>query len=93
MHLFQADLGVKIQVVAVATQGRQDRSEWVSQYTLSYSVDGRQWFPYDAFTRVPIVSSVVSMLDLMLKKPCSRTKNSCLDVHMNKLYFFDFPEI
>lgn len=58
MHPFQADFGVEIQIVAIATQGRQGRSEWVSQYTLSYSVDGRQWFPYDAFTRVPIVSAL-----------------------------------
>lgn len=58
MHPFQADFGVEIQIVAIATQGRQGRSEWVSQYTLSYSLDGRQWFPYDAFTRVPIVSAL-----------------------------------
>ncbi|XP_062577533.1 uncharacterized protein LOC134239370 [Saccostrea cucullata] len=50
----EADFGVGIQIVAIATQGRQERSEWVTQYTLSYSVDGAQWLIYDAFTRVPI---------------------------------------
>ncbi|PSN38913.1 hypothetical protein C0J52_16372 [Blattella germanica] len=37
------DLGVAAQVTGVMTQGRGDRDEWVSAYTLSYSQDAFRW--------------------------------------------------
>ena len=36
----QVDLGSPYQVVAVATQGRQDVSQWVRSYKVTYSLDG-----------------------------------------------------
>ena len=30
----------------VATQGRQDADQWVTKYTLSYSLDGMHWAEY-----------------------------------------------
>ncbi|KAK3100720.1 hypothetical protein FSP39_024244 [Pinctada imbricata] len=51
------DLSTNIQVVAVATQGRQDSPEWVKAYTLSYSQDGIKYYTYTAFTRKAIVFS------------------------------------
>lgn len=46
----QADLGDLIQVVSIATQGRQDQAEWVTSYNISYSQDGKVWYAYDAYT-------------------------------------------
>ena len=36
----QIDLGTPTTVTKVATQGRQDSSQWVTSYTLSYSLAG-----------------------------------------------------
>ncbi|XP_021363194.1 uncharacterized protein LOC110456661, partial [Mizuhopecten yessoensis] len=46
----QADFGNLIQVVSLATQGRQDQAEFVTSYNISYSQDGKIWYAYDAFT-------------------------------------------
>ena len=37
----QVDLRVKFQVTKIATQGRQDHAQWVTQYKVSYSTDGK----------------------------------------------------
>ena len=37
----QVDLRVKFQVTKIATQGRQDLAQWVTQYKVSYSIDGK----------------------------------------------------
>ncbi|XP_071088543.1 lymphocyte antigen 75-like [Haliotis cracherodii] len=42
----QVDLGRVVEVTAVATQGRDDKDQFVRAYTLSSSTDGKQWFPY-----------------------------------------------
>ena len=40
---FQVDFGTWTQITAVATQGRQDSSQWVKTYSLSFSYDGVFW--------------------------------------------------
>ena len=37
----QVDLRVKSQVTKIATQGRQDYAQWVTQYKVSHSTDGK----------------------------------------------------
>ncbi|CAL8320600.1 unnamed protein product [Merluccius merluccius] len=43
---FQLDLRDRMEVTAVATQGRYDSSDWVSGYLLLYSDTGRAWKQY-----------------------------------------------
>ena len=40
---FQVDFGSWTQILAVATQGRQDSNQWVKSYSLSFSYDGVFW--------------------------------------------------
>ena len=42
----QVDLGKVTKVRRVATQGRQDRDQWVLSYSLAYSLDGLLFEPY-----------------------------------------------
>ena len=42
----QIDLGTPTTVTRVATQGRQDASQWVTIYSLSYSLTGSYWVQY-----------------------------------------------
>ena len=42
----QIDLGELVRVTKETTQGRQDSKQWVTKYTLSYSVDGMHWAEY-----------------------------------------------
>ena len=41
----QVDLREKFQVTKMATQGRQDLAQWVTQYKVSYSSDGKIFTP------------------------------------------------
>jgi len=43
LHL---DLGTPTTVTKVATQGRQDNSNWITNYSLSYSLAGSFWVQY-----------------------------------------------
>ena len=42
----QVDLGKKLEVTAIHTQGRYDSNQWVMSYTVSYSNDGKTSHPY-----------------------------------------------
>ena len=42
----QIDLGNPTTVTKVATQGRQDANQWVTSYSLSYSLTGSYWVQY-----------------------------------------------
>ena len=42
----QVDFGTEMMVSGVATQGRQDANQWVKSYSLSYSLDGKTFYPY-----------------------------------------------
>ena len=53
----QVDLGSPYQVTAVAIQGRQDYSQWVTSYKVAYSLYG---LTFDTITAngVDVVSSI-----------------------------------
>lgn len=42
----QIDLGTPTTVTKVATQGRQDYNQWVTSYSLSYSINSSYWVQY-----------------------------------------------
>ena len=42
----QIDLGELVRLTNVATQGRRDADHWVTQFSLSYSLDGKHWAEY-----------------------------------------------
>lgn len=42
----QIDLGERMEVTAVATQGRYGSSDWVTNYLLMFSDSGRNWRQY-----------------------------------------------
>ena len=42
----QIDLGTPTTVTRVVTQGRQDYNQWVTSYSLSYSLTGSYWVQY-----------------------------------------------
>lgn len=42
----QVDLGDRVEIVAVATQGRYGSSDWVTNYALMFSDTGRNWRQY-----------------------------------------------
>ena len=46
-QFLQVDLGKVSKVTRMATQGRQDHDQWVTSYTLSYSVHGGHYHEYN----------------------------------------------
>ena len=42
----QVDLGAKTEVTGIQIQGRQDLSQWVTSFTISYSSDVISYTPY-----------------------------------------------
>ena len=42
----QVDLGSLAVITKIATQGRQGHSQWVTNYTISYSLDGNDFHTY-----------------------------------------------
>ncbi|KAK3611486.1 hypothetical protein CHS0354_039099 [Potamilus streckersoni] len=42
----QVDFGLPERIVGIITQGRQDMPQWVTTYTVSYSIDGQTWQDY-----------------------------------------------
>nr|XP_058951355.1 uncharacterized protein LOC131778889 [Pocillopora verrucosa] len=46
---FQVDFGVETQVTRIATQGRQNANQYVTKYTLRYSLDKSYWNQYQPF--------------------------------------------
>ena len=43
----QVDLGKIAKITRLATRGREDRSQWVKSYWISYSVKGGPFLPYN----------------------------------------------
>lgn len=44
---FQVSFGGSSTVKGIATQGRQDANQWVKRYTISRSMDGMRFYPYN----------------------------------------------
>lgn len=45
-QFYQVDFGRAMRVVKIATQGRQDAAQWVTQYFVTYSQDGASFAEY-----------------------------------------------
>ena len=43
---FQVDFGRYVKVTIISTQGRDDKHQWVTKYTLTYSYDGEFFQDY-----------------------------------------------
>ena len=43
----QVDLGQITKITRIATQGRQDAAQWVKSYSITYSVQGDPFLPYN----------------------------------------------
>ena len=43
---FQVDFGRFVKVTIIATQGREDSSQWVTKYRVTYSYDGKFFRDY-----------------------------------------------
>ena len=58
----KVDLGPKLRLVtAVASQGSHNYDEWVTQYKLSYSLDGGKWNYYKDLDIVKVRENPVSL--------------------------------
>lgn len=57
----QIDFGELVRVTKVATQGRQDSDQWVTKFSLSYSMDGMHWAAYkeNSVTWVSVTSYIL----------------------------------
>ena len=53
----QIDLGHPTTVTKVATQGRQDSSQWVTSYSLSYSLTSSYWVQYTVRGKKKVMSN------------------------------------
>ena len=53
----QIDLGHPTTVTKVATQGRQDGSQWVTSYSLSYSLTSSYWVQYTVRGKKKVMSN------------------------------------
>lgn len=50
----KVDLQTLSRLKGIATQGRYDAGQWVKSYTVSFSRDGRRFFPYREGKRVRV---------------------------------------
>ena len=61
----QIDLGSPTTVTKVATQGRQDSSQWVTSYSLSYSLTGSYWVQYTVRGKKKVTYFLLSDSELL----------------------------
>ena len=67
LQWFQVFFGRPTRVVKIATQGRQDARQWVTQYYLSYSQDGIHYAEFEknsnrkVWTSLLLASSMLSV--------------------------------
>lgn len=70
----QVDLRARMEVTAVATQGRLGSHDWVSSYTLLYSDSGSVWKQYRNEDRVAVSLSLHHSIDIA---QAGRTRAIC----------------
>ena len=61
----QIDLGSLTTVTKVATQGRQDSSQWLTTYSLSYSLTGSYWVQYTVRGKKKVTYFLLSDSELL----------------------------
>ena len=57
----QIDLGTPTTVTKVATQGRQDSGQWITSYSLSYSLAGSFWVQYTVRGKKKVIIVLTSL--------------------------------
>ena len=57
----QIDLGTPTTVTKVATQGRQDVDQWITSYSLSYSLAGSFWVQYTVRGKKKVIVVRISL--------------------------------
>ena len=62
----KVDLGAMARITGVATQGRQDRRQWVKTYSVSYSKNGFQWNYYKERARTKVRHFTGCMMNLLI---------------------------
>ena len=61
LQWLQIDLGTPTTVTKVATQGRQDSSQWITSYSLSYSLAGSFWVQYTVRGKKKVIIVLTSL--------------------------------
>ena len=57
----QIDLGTPTTVTKVATQGRQDSDQWITSYSLPYSLAGSFWVQYTVRGKKKVIVVRISL--------------------------------
>ena len=52
----QIDLGNPTTVTKVATQGRQNADQWLTSYSISYSLTGSYWVQYTVRGKIKVIA-------------------------------------
>ena len=52
----QIDLGNPTTVTKVATQGRQNADQWLTSYSISYSLTGSYWVQYTVRGKIKVIT-------------------------------------
>ena len=55
----QVSFGGSSTVKGIATQGRQDANQWVTRYTISRSMDGMRFYPYNEGRGTMVIKTFV----------------------------------
>ena len=63
----QIDFGKTLQVCAVATQGDINGDEWVTDFKLSFSSDGRAWTTYQDTNGTELVKIIRYLINIKIK--------------------------
>ena len=58
-NLCQVDFGFDVLVTGVATQGRDDEDEWVTQYTLRHALRAARWRDYQENGTVKVSTAIL----------------------------------
>ena len=78
----QIDLRQLSIIKGIATQGRREAHQYVSSYTLSYSLKGVRFRMYSVYGRIKVMSTVSVTLNLVVMfRRCHIQQCTCHRVH------------
>ena len=81
LQWLQVELCRPAKITGVASQGRHDAQQWVTSYTVKYSLDGKRFRAYMEYGRNKVCGDSVFMLDKRKKKMAPRNlvaRSACL---------------
>ena len=92
----QMDLGNRVEITAVATQGRFGSSDWVTSYSLMFSDTGRNWKQYKQEDNEATSSKYKRKLSIQILYPVSISSKNKGDIRVSsetqKQKEFTFPK-